>query len=153
MTRVKLGIIKLEIKEKSMPVYSDAIIREAKELWEGGMSYPDVADRLNISRWMTIGDWKRRFGWQREESDDVGKDLIEIWTEVAERALGHLQSGKFISITEAIKTFERANYHIRKIEKALGEKKDSKNSILGELKLDEESTGTELMGRVVEASK
>jgi len=43
--------------------YTQAVIEKAKDLYLKGYSYPEIAKQLEIRRWMTIYDWKKKFSW------------------------------------------------------------------------------------------
>ena len=119
--------------------YSDSTIQEAKILVETSeLSYPEIAEQLNVDRWMTIYDWKTKYGWKRAESSDPDVEIEEIWRVIGEKALEHLQSGEFKTMTEAIKVYEQAQKHIKNAKKAK-DAEDSKSGVLEGL----ESVGEE----------
>lgn len=127
--------------------YSDTVIQEAKILVETTeMSYPEIAEQLGVDRQMTIYDWKTKYGWKRTESSEPDLEIEEIWKEIGERALAHLQSGEFKTMTEAIKVYEQAKKHIKNAEKAK-DAEDSKSGVLeglesvGEENFDETEAG------------
>ncbi len=113
--------------------YSDITIQEAKNLVETTeMSYPEIAEQLGVDRQMTIYDWKKKYGWKRAESSNPDVEIEEIWREIGEKALKHLQEGQFSSMTEAVKVYEQAKKHIRNAEKAK-DAEDSRSGVLAGL--------------------
>ena len=110
--------------------YPETVINEAKILVETTeMSYPEIAEQLNIDRHMTVYDWKTKFGWKRTEPEpDI--EMEEVWKEISAKALAHLRYGEFNSMTEAIKVYEQAKKHIKNVEK----EKDAADSRPGVLK-------------------
>jgi len=112
-----------------MPEYSEAVKQRAKELWEGGASYPDVAQQLDIPRWMTIRDWRKRYEWKRDALG-LTQDMLEIWDEISEKALGHLLTGKPLSMTEALKVYEKAEKQKMMIKKQQGDRERSPETVL-----------------------
>ena len=117
--------------------YPEEIIKKAKELWEGGTSYPKIAEQLEIDRWMTVYDWKRKQGWIRSDSSNSDSAVAELWEEIGEKALAHLLDGEFTSMTEAMRIHETALRHIRAAKKTK-EEGDSKGGVLRGLELVED---------------
>ena len=94
--------------------YPEEIIKEAQKLVETTeMSYPEIAEQLDVARWMTVWDWKKKFNWDRAESSEPEPEMMEIWETIGEKALEHLQTGKFSSMTEAFKVYDQAQKHIK----------------------------------------
>jgi len=115
--------------------YPDTIVQEAKRLVETTeMSYPEIAEQLNVNRWMTVWDWKIKHGWKRTESVESSVEIKEIWEIIGEKALGHLQKGEFSSMTEAIKVYDQAMRHIKNAEKKK-DAEDSKGGVLEALEV------------------
>jgi len=118
--------------------YSETVIKEAKILVETTeMSYPEIADQLGVDRWMTIYDWKKKFNWDRPEPVDPDMEIEEIWKEIGEKALAHLLSGEFKTMTEAVKVYEQAMKHIKNA-KNTKDAEDSESGVLEGLKIVKE---------------
>ena len=110
--------------------YPETVINEAKILVETTeMSYPEIADKLGVDRSMTIYDWKKKYGWNRTESELEEEEMEEIWKEIGENALNHLRTGEFKTMTEAVKVYDQAMKHIKNVAK----KKDAEDSKSGVL--------------------
>ncbi len=116
--------------------YSDEVIRQAKELWEIGTTYTDVAEKLGIGRWMTIFDWKTKFNWTRKKEGFSDLEQLEVWEDIAEKALEFLQKGEFKTQSEALKIYDLAIHKIQGIKKKKTLTEDnSSNKIMGKLQV------------------
>lgn len=94
-----------------MDRHSEETIHQAKELFEDGASYPAIAAQLGIRRSQTIYDWKRKHGWTRTKTTPVPTDIksqIDIWEFISTKAMGFLQDMSFTSMSDALRTYDKA---------------------------------------------
>ena len=120
--------------------YSDEIRNRAKELWETGSSTKDIIQELKIIRENTIYDWVKKNGWKRLSDLDPKKDELEIFKILAQRAKDFLLDQKFVSITEALKVYEKALIKIKAREKSTKKSKKKLETLFEDDKFDLEDT-------------
>ena len=120
--------------------YSDEIRNRAKELWETGSSTKDIIQELKITRENTIYDWVKKNGWKRLSDLDPKKDELEIFKILAQRAKDFLLDQKFVSITEALKVYEKALIKIKAREKSTKKSKKKLETLFEDDKFELDET-------------
>jgi len=116
--------------------YLDETKSQAKKLWEAGASLKDIVQELEITRENTLYDWVKRYGWKRLSSLDPRKDELEIYKILAQRAKDFLFDQKFVSITEALKVYEKALIKIKVREKSTKKSKKKLEALFEDEKFD-----------------
>jgi len=117
-------------------------IRDARELWELGLSDKQVAEKMNLKRWMSVYDWRReakRTGHPWERKDAFQAEEIALFRTLRIQAKTYLESADFNSIPEALKVFKELSAAIKvaeKVEKDDGE--EEKPSVMKALGIDNE---------------
>jgi hypothetical protein len=130
-------------------IYPAATIQQAKELFEQRMSYPQIAECLNIKRSETIAEWKKKYGWEKPLKNDIDeKAQKNIWKAISDTALKYLKKEKnFTSMRDALNVYEKALGRLNSLKK---KKASPKKTLLGMLEekdedLDEESLDKEIL--------
>ncbi|TET67574.1 MAG: hypothetical protein E3J56_12695 [Candidatus Aminicenantes bacterium] len=122
-----------------MDRHSEETIHQAKELFEDGASYPAIAAQLGIRRSQTIYDWKRKFGWVRTKTTPVPTDIksqIDIWEFISTKAMGFLQDMSFTSMSDALRTYDKAQAKLAAL-KRKNEKKSPDKEFLDNLGIED----------------
>lgn len=125
-----------------MSIYDPDTRKDAREYFELGATYVEVAELLGIKRWQTVADWARtdrRAGRPWERRDSMRDDDISLFKMLRIQAKAYLKDASFTSISEALKIYKDTTSAIQLHEQAdLTEKKGkNKATVLDVLGVEE----------------
>jgi len=125
-----------------MTVYDPDTKKDAREYFELGAAYTEIAEVLGIQRWQTIAEWARadrRAGRPWERRDSMRDDDIALFKILRIQAKTYLRDAAFNSISEALKIYKDTTSAIQLYEQAGAEKKkvSDKATVLDVLGVEE----------------
>jgi len=122
--------------------------KEARELFELGLSYEQIAEKLEIPRWMTVYDWARESRkngdpWTRKNS--IKDEELILFRMLRFKAKTYLETADFNSPAEALRIYKEVSTVIKAAEKLDQGKVGKKEtpSVMKALNIDEESSKME----------
>jgi len=129
--------------------YDQDIKKEARALFELGLTYEQVAENLEIPRWQTVYDWAREHRksgdpWTRKNT--INDEEIALFRLLRLKAKEYLETADFNSPAEALRIYKDVSAMIKAAEKLDPGSGDTKEipSVMKALDIeDNESSKTE----------
>lgn len=104
--------------------YPQEMIDKARRLWEGGLPANEVAKAIGINRRETIFNWRKKYGWSREEDTrcaltSTAELLRKYWYQALEYTIEALKTSEFKSAEGAIQALDTATNALSKLDTIL----------------------------------